>query len=77
MNRALVRYILAMATELTGGFPPSIGQPALRALTGAGYSDYRELSGVSRKSLAALHGVGPKALRIIEELLAQEGESLG
>lgn len=45
---------------------PKIGAPATRALNGAGYSSLRELAGVPGSDLAELHGVGPKAIRIIE-----------
>jgi hypothetical protein len=55
---------------------PRVGAPATRALTAAGYTSLRELAGASRSRLGALHGVGPKALRIIEEELAQHGWQL-
>jgi hypothetical protein len=54
-----------------------IGAPATRALTAAGYSSLRQLAGVPRSDLAKLHGMGPKALRIIEEHLEQHGLALG
>jgi hypothetical protein len=56
---------------------PSIGAPASRALTSAGYNSLAQLDGVSAKALAALHGVGPRAIRILSEALAAEGLSLG
>jgi hypothetical protein len=55
---------------------PRIGAPATRALTGAGYASLRGLAGVPRPDLARLHGVGPKALRIIEQALAEHGLEL-
>lgn len=55
---------------------PSIGAPATRALNAAGYTALGQLDGVSRATLAALHGVGPKALRIIDEALAARGAAL-
>jgi hypothetical protein len=55
---------------------PKIGAPATRALNAAGYSSLRQLVGVPRSELAQLHGVGPKALRIIEEQLEQHGQAL-
>ena len=36
----------------------------------------RQLAGVSTKELTALHGFGPKALRLIQEALEQRGQSL-
>ena len=50
---------------------PKIGAPATRALNGAGYTRLSQLAGVSRKELAKLHGMGPKALRIIEAALEE------
>lgn len=50
---------------------PKVGAPATRALTAAGYPTLARLAGASRAELAALHGVGPKALSIIEAALAE------
>jgi hypothetical protein len=52
---------------------PKIGAPATRALNNAGYTSLRQLAGVPRAELAKLHGMGPKALRIIEDNLAGHG----
>ena len=52
---------------------PKIGAPATRALNNAGYTSLRQLVGVPRAELAKLHGMGPKALRIIEDNLAKQG----
>jgi predicted flap endonuclease-1-like 5' DNA nuclease len=52
---------------------PKIGAPATRALHAAGYTSLAQLADVPRKDLAALHGMGPKALRILEEALAEHG----
>jgi hypothetical protein len=56
---------------------PRIGRPATAALELAGYTRLDQLAGVPRASLAALHGVGPKALRILDEALAGHGLRLG
>lgn len=55
---------------------PRVGAPALRALRGAGYTSLRQLAGVSRVELAELHGMGPKALQVIEAALAEHRLSL-
>jgi predicted flap endonuclease-1-like 5' DNA nuclease len=52
---------------------PKIGAPATRALNNAGYTSLRQLAGVPRAELAKLHGMGLKALRIIEDNLAKQG----
>jgi len=56
--------------------PRGIGAPATRAPVGAGYSSLGQLAGVSATELAALRGIGPKALRILQEALTQQGLSL-
>jgi effector-binding domain-containing protein len=54
---------------------PKIGKPALRALVYAGYSRLEQLTQVSEKELLALHGMGPKAVRLLHEALAVKGWS--
>ncbi|HYO35858.1 MAG TPA: DNA-binding protein [Geodermatophilus sp.] len=56
---------------------PRIGAPATGALRLAGYTRLDQLAGVPRATLAALHGVGPKALRVLDEALAEHGLRLG
>jgi predicted flap endonuclease-1-like 5' DNA nuclease len=63
-------------TQSSEGLPKGIGAPATRALTAAGYTELRQLAGVQRSELERLHGVGPKALRIIQEELESRGQSL-
>ena len=57
--------------------PPGIGAPATRALTAAGYTRLDQLAGVPERQLGDLHGVGPKALRILREALQEQGLSFG
>jgi hypothetical protein len=52
---------------------PNIGQPAWRALTGAGYWRLEQLTTVTAEDLLKLHGVGPKAVRLLREALAARG----
>jgi hypothetical protein len=65
-----------MATPDTG-LPGNIGAPATRALTAAGYTELGQLAGVPAAELRKLHGVGPKALRLLQEALERQGMSLG
>ncbi|MGN5239054.1 hypothetical protein [Rhodococcus sp. SJ-3] len=53
--------------------PTSIGKPATRALLGAGVVTLDDVAARSKAELAALHGVGPKALRILAEVLQERG----
>jgi predicted flap endonuclease-1-like 5' DNA nuclease len=59
------------------GLPWNIGAPATRALTAAGYTELGQLAGVPAADLAKLHGVGPKALRLLQDALLAQGKSLG
>lgn len=52
---------------------PRIGQPALRALRNAGYVRLEQLARLSEAELSTLHGLGPKALRILKEALTARG----
>jgi hypothetical protein len=56
---------------------PKIGAPATRALASAGYTSLRQLAGVPRSEVESLHGMGPKALGILESALAEYGLSFG
>jgi hypothetical protein len=54
-------------------FPPGLFGPALRALAAAGILTMAQLSRHPETELAALHGMGPKALRILKAALARKG----
>ncbi|MEL4319271.1 hypothetical protein WJX64_09665 [Leifsonia sp. YIM 134122] len=57
-------------------FPQSLGKVARRELAANGFTRYEQLSSVSAAELLALHGVGPKAIRILREELAARGSRL-
>jgi hypothetical protein len=59
------------------GLPGNIGAPATRALIAAGYTELSQLADVPAAELKKLHGVGPKALRMLQAALEQRGMSLG
>lgn len=56
--------------------PAGLAQPALRALARAGYTNVAQLARVSEPELAALHGMGPKAISVIKAALEGRGMSL-
>ncbi len=64
-------------TSPDAGLPWNIGAPATRALTAAGDTRLSQLANVPVAELKKLHGVGPKALRLLQEALEQQGMSLG
>ena len=63
-------------TRPDAGLPVNIGAPATRALTGAGYTELSQLANVPAAELKKLHGVGPRALRLLQEALEEQGMSL-
>lgn len=54
---------------------PNIGMPARRALAGISVYDLAGVSNHSRAELLALHGIGPKAIRLLEPALTGKGLS--
>lgn len=54
-------------------FPHEIGRVARRELAVNGITTYQQLTGISRRGLSAIHGIGPKAVRILGEELARRG----
>ena len=55
-----------------GDLPP-LGRPANRALLQADVTTLSEIANHSRKELLALHGVGPRAIRLLDAALAERG----
>lgn len=51
--------------------PGKIGQPAFRALTAAGLMNLEMVAQVRESDLLALHGVGPKAIRILKSAMQE------
>jgi hypothetical protein len=68
---------IRLVSSPDAGLPGNIGAPATRALIAAGYTELTQLANVPAAELAKLHGVGPKALRLLQEALEQRGMSLG
>ena len=62
----------AFSSEL----PASIGRPANAALVAAGITTLEQVAVMTERGLLALHGVGPKAVRLLQAELAATGRSL-
>jgi predicted flap endonuclease-1-like 5' DNA nuclease len=56
-------------------FPRTMGTVAPRELAAHGITRYEQLAEVTEKELLAIHGVGPKAIRILREELRARGLS--
>src|SRR5215212_80311 len=75
-DRLLMRMegIMKQEAQKENDFPKT-SAPAERALLQAGYSRLKQLTKVTEAELARLHGMGPKALRILREALQAQGMS--
>lgn len=56
-----------------GDLPNEIGKTAARELSLNGITSLEQVASRSTKELLAIHGVGPKAIRILGEALAARG----
>lgn len=56
-----------------GDLPNEIGKTAARALSTNGITSLKKVSEHTEKQLLAIHGVGPKAIRILHAALARKG----
>lgn len=56
-----------------GDLPNEIGKTAARELAVHGVASLRQVAVRTKKELLAIHGVGPKAIRILEGALAAKG----
>ena len=59
----------AVAGE-AGDLPKAIGRPATQALVSAGITTLTQVAHMSQAELLAMHGVGPKAVRILRATLS-------
>lgn len=81
-SRAPKRLAAAHAAATAGvtptgsDLPREIGRPATQALIVAGLTNLEQVAARSEQELLALHGIGPRAVRILTEALAQRGMSL-
>jgi len=54
---------------------PYLAQPAQRALAAAGIQSLADVAARTEAELRQLHGLGPNALRRLQEALAAEGRT--
>lgn len=62
-------------SELIVNLEQNIGNPARNAIAVVGIIRLGQLTKISEKELLKLHGVGPKAVRLLREALAMRGLS--
>jgi predicted flap endonuclease-1-like 5' DNA nuclease len=58
-----------------GDLPDTIGKTAARELSLNGITTLDAVAARTEKELLAIHGVGPKAIRILGEALASRGKA--
>ncbi|MDA9472466.1 helix-hairpin-helix domain-containing protein [Enterococcus sp. 5H] len=51
---------------------PNIGKPAANALSSIGITTLEQVSTLDKTALSKIHGVGPKAIAILEKALAEQ-----
>ncbi len=76
--KRLVEQAAAADTAAAGGvgdLPKSIGRPATQALAFAGITTLAQVAELTEAELRAMHGVGPRAVRILREALRANGQS--
>ncbi len=73
---AQVDTIIASENQPGSDLPSSIGKAATRALLMAGIVTLDDVATKRASDLLAMHGVGPKAVRILADALSERGQSL-
>lgn len=70
INRALAEERMKGAVEPTGPSNlPNIGRPATQALAGICVRNVEQLVGFTEQEILGLHGVGPRAIRILRPVM--------
>ena len=59
--------------QLDSDLPEKLGAPARRALIGAGVWRLEQLAAFRFAELSKLHGIGPHAMRLLEQALESQG----
>lgn len=62
-----------MALPPDGDLPGVLSSPAHNALVYAGFTRLEQLRHKTEREIAALHGMGPKGIRILRDALAERG----
>ena len=62
-------------TAQDDGLPRTIGRPAMNALQHVGIDRLERVATLTEAELLRIHGVGPKAVRILRAALAERGWS--
>ena len=55
--------------------PTRLAKPARRALSAAGIIELKQLASLSDSEVSQLHGMGPRAMELLRQALAEKGLS--
>ena len=64
-----------MPKQAEPDFPKGVAKPAIRALASVGVTRVEQATRFTKSELLALHGMGPKAIRLVEAELRARGKS--
>ncbi len=64
---------MPQSTPSQPAFPRAVAAPALRALAAARLMTLTDLATVSERELLTMHGMGPKAVRILRDAMQLRG----
>lgn len=74
INRQMAEERMKDVIEPTGPSNlPKIGRPATQALAQIGVRNVEQLADYTEAEILALHGMGPKAIRILQPVMAEMG----
>ncbi len=65
----------ASTAPLRAVFPKGVGEPALRALAMRNLTTMESLTTITEQQLLGMHGIGPKAVRILRDAMHLRGLS--
>lgn len=63
----------ALTDSIRDELPAGLARPALRSLAAAGITSTAHFSKITAAELKQLHGMGPKAIELIRQALAEAG----
>ena len=62
-----------MTTQARGNTVPKLAAPARRALAGAGLESLAQVAKQREADVAALHGMGPNAMKVLKAAMKAKG----
>ena len=66
---------MKQSDQRESNLPVELGQPARRALVGAGYLRLEQLTEITEDEVKQLHGIGPKPIGLLRRALETLGLS--